>query len=131
MALVHEPFTQTQTPLTETAPFVDVPRPTSKPRHVKVTGHRPAFGYEPCEDIGCTVDGDGIATSCGRAACPNCGYGGANVTMMLMVGGTELHARCTCGHMWTPGQKPVYVVTRAETAECTCPDACERDHSND
>jgi hypothetical protein len=24
-----------------------------------------------------------------------------------------------------------YVVCRAETAECTCPDACERDHGND
>ena len=64
-------------------------------------------------------------------ACPNCGYGGANVSMMLLVGGTEVHARCTCGHMWLPGQKPVYVVTGAETAECTCPDSCERDHAND
>ena len=51
--------------------------------------------------------------------------------MMHLVGGTEAHARCTCGHTWTPGQKPVYVVTRAETAECTCPDVCERDHAND
>ena len=24
-----------------------------------------------------------------------------------------------------------YIVTRAETAPCTCPDACERDHEND
>ena len=24
-----------------------------------------------------------------------------------------------------------YVVTRAESAPCTCPDACERDHEND
>ena len=23
------------------------------------------------------------------------------------------------------------VLTRAETAECTCPDFCERDHEND
>lgn len=23
------------------------------------------------------------------------------------------------------------IVTRAETAECTCPDACERDHERD
>ena len=129
MALVHEPFTQTSS--LETAPLADTSRPASKPRHVKVTGHRPAFGYEPCEDIGCTVDADGVASSCGRPACPNCGYGGANVSMMLLVGGTEVHARCTCGHMWLPGQKPVYVVTRAETAECTCPDSCERDHAND
>lgn len=24
-----------------------------------------------------------------------------------------------------------YVVTRAESAPCTCPDFCERDHEND
>ena len=24
-----------------------------------------------------------------------------------------------------------YVLTSAETAECTCPDACERDHDNE
>jgi hypothetical protein len=24
-----------------------------------------------------------------------------------------------------------YVVTRAESAPCTCPDGCERDHEND
>ena len=24
-----------------------------------------------------------------------------------------------------------YVVTSAETAECCCPDACERDHDNE
>ena len=26
-------------------------------------------------------------------------------------------------------QRPI--VTRAETADCTCPDACERDHERD
>jgi hypothetical protein len=124
MALVHEPFTAP-------APFIDAPRPATGPRHVKVTGNVPAFGYEPCEDFGCVVGTDGVASSCGRSACPNCGFGGTNVTMMHLVGGTEVHARCTCGHTWTPGQKPVYVVTRAETAECTCPDVCERDHAND
>ena len=124
MALVHEPFTAA-------APFIDMPGPATGPRHVKVTGNVPAFGYEPCEDFGCSVGTDGIASSCGRSACPNCGFGGTNVTLMHMVGGTEVHARCTCGHTWTPGQKPVYVVTRAETVECTCPDSCERDHSND
>ena len=124
MALVHDPFTAA-------APFIDAPRPATGPRHVKVTGNVPAFGYEPCEDFGCAVGPDGIASSCGRSACPNCGFGGTNVTTMHLVGGTETHARCTCGHTWTPGQKPVYVVTRAETAECTCPDVCERDHAND
>lgn len=29
-----------------------------------------------------------------------------------------------------PSRRPP-VVTRAETAECTCPDACERDHERD
>jgi hypothetical protein len=131
MALAHQSFTET--PVRE-APFA-VPGPAA-PRHVKVTGNVPAFGYEPCEDIGCTVAADGIASSCRRIACPNCGFGGTNVTMMHTVGGTAVggggvRARCTCGETWTPGQKPVYVLTRAETAECTCPDICERDHSNE
>jgi len=124
MALVHEPFTRE-------AAFIPTSRPVGNPRHVKVTGHDRAFGYEPCEDVGCAVGTDGVASSCGRVACPNCGFGGTNVTLTHMVGGTETRARCTCGHTWTPGQKPVYVVTRAETVECMCPDACERDHSND
>jgi hypothetical protein len=51
--------------------------------------------------------------------------------MLELVGGTEIHAQCTCGYTWVPGQTPVYVLSRAETAECTCPDVCERDHSND
>jgi hypothetical protein len=29
-----------------------------------------------------------------------------------------------------PEDEP-YVLTSAETAECCCPDACERDHSNE
>jgi hypothetical protein len=29
-----------------------------------------------------------------------------------------------------PQQSPL-VLTRAELAECTCPDPCERDHEND
>jgi hypothetical protein len=31
----------------------------------------------------------------------------------------------------TPHQERRLVVTRAESAPCTCPDACERDHEND
>ena len=27
--------------------------------------------------------------------------------------------------------RDAYVVCRAETAECTCPDVCERDHGNE
>jgi hypothetical protein len=29
------------------------------------------------------------------------------------------------------GSKRAYVVTAAETAPCTCPDFCERDHANE
>src|SRR5579864_3605339 len=49
------------------------------PRHLKVTGHTPALGYEPCEDVGCAVPGDGVASSCGRIACPACGCSGTNL----------------------------------------------------
>ena len=71
------------------------------PRHLKVTGHTPAFGYEPCEDVGCFVPGDGVASSCGRVACPSCGCSGTNVTAMH-AGDTSTGRRlhCTCGHSW-------------------------------
>ena len=123
MALAQDPFAEL---------LIERPRPLAPPRHVKVTGHAPAFGYEPCEDFGCAVGADGVASSCRRTACPNCGFGGTSVAMIGLLGGTDVRARCTsCGHGWTPGRKPVYVLTRAETVECTCPDVCERDHSNE
>jgi hypothetical protein len=113
-------------------PFTEAPRRYEAPRHVKVTGPGPAFGFEPCEDVGCTVEANGIASSCGRTACPNCGYGGTNLSTIQLVGGTDERRRChSCGHSWVPGLRPVYVLTRAEIAECTCPDLCERDHSNE
>ena len=31
----------------------------------------------------------------------------------------------------TKQHRSAYVVTRAESAPCTCPDSCERDHEND
>jgi hypothetical protein len=31
---------------------------------------------------------------------------------------------------WSP-EGDAEVLTRAETAECTCPDFCERDHANE
>jgi hypothetical protein len=31
----------------------------------------------------------------------------------------------------TLSRRARYVVTRAESAPCTCPDPCERDHEND
>lgn len=101
-------------------------------RHLKVTGHAPAFGYEPCEDVGCSVGRGGLASSCGRLACPACGCSGTNLSTIRLLdvaGATKI--RCTCGHSWVRGERPVYVLTWAETAECNCPDACERDHSNE
>jgi hypothetical protein len=101
-------------------------------RHLKVYGPGPSFGFEPCEDPGCVVRPNGIASSCGRLACPACGCGGTNLSAMQLVD-AEIGARlrCTCGHSWVHGGRPVYVLTRAETVECTCPDACERDHANE
>jgi hypothetical protein len=101
------------------------------PRHLKVTGHRPAFGYEPCEDLGCSVLDDGVTSSCGRIACPSCGCGGTNLAAMQLVGAPSgRRVRCSCGHSWLHGLPPAYVLTSAETAECTCPDDCECDHGN-
>jgi hypothetical protein len=28
-------------------------------------------------------------------------------------------------------RRTLYVLSRAETAECTCPEPCERDHANE
>jgi hypothetical protein len=71
------------------------------PRHLKVTGPAPAFGFERCEDIGCTVDAGGTASSCGRLACPVCGCGGTNLTTMeLLDDGAATRMRCSCGHAW-------------------------------
>jgi hypothetical protein len=101
-------------------------------RHLKVTGPAPAFGYEPCEDFGCRVDRSGLASSCGRPACPACGCSGTNLkTISLLDSAAATRTLCTCGHSWVRGERPVYVLTRAETAECNCPDACERDHANE
>lgn len=102
------------------------------PRHLKVTGHGPAFGYEPCEDVGCAVLPNGVASSCERVACPSCGCGGTNLASIELVGfAAGRRLRCTCGHSWLHGLPPAYVLTTAETAECTCPDDCECDHGND
>jgi hypothetical protein len=105
---------------------------TEAPRHLKVSGVNPTFSFEPCEDPGCVVCGDGTASSCGRLACPSCGCGGANLSTVQLAhlpSGGRLD--CTCGFTWVQGGMPIYVLTRAETVECTCPDTCERDHGND
>jgi hypothetical protein len=76
-------------------------------RHLKVTGAGPAFGFEPCEDIGCTVGIDGVASSCGRPACPACGCGGTNLTTIQLVDApTGIRVRCTCGYSWVRGLAP-------------------------
>jgi hypothetical protein len=59
--------------------------------HIKVT--EGGISFEPCEDPGCAVGPDGLA-GCGRAACPVCGCGGAN----LVSAGDAL--LCSCGHAW-------------------------------
>jgi hypothetical protein len=75
----------------------------ASPSHVKVTGPAPAFGYERCEDAGCSVAADGVASSCGRTACPSCGYGGTNLVAMRLVDSGEVRYRCACGHAWVHG----------------------------
>jgi hypothetical protein len=69
------------------------------PRHVKVTGRQPVFGYERCEDQGCVVEVGGVASSCGRTACPACGAGGSNLTA-LSGGEAGSILQCTCGNAW-------------------------------
>ncbi len=102
-------------------------------RHLKVSGHTPAFGFEPCEDPGCVVGTGAVASSCGRLACPDCGCGGTNLsTIQLSNVNAGERINCDfCGHTWVHGRSPFYVLSRAETAECTCPDPCERDHANE
>ena len=65
------------------------------PRHVVVTGHRSTFRFERCADVTCDVAPNGLASRCGRDACPACGSGGTNVTEGR---GT---ATCSiCGNAW-------------------------------
>ncbi|HEX4520461.1 MAG TPA: hypothetical protein VH063_12855 [Gaiellaceae bacterium] len=75
------------------------------PRHLKVTGPAPAFGFEPCEDIGCTVDHAGHASSCGRVACPACGCGGTNLATIELVDSARVRVRCTCGFSWIRAER--------------------------
>jgi hypothetical protein len=82
--------------------------PFEVPRHLKVTGPAPTFGFEPCEDVGCIVEIDGKATSCGRAACPACGCGGTNLSMIQLVESVSIRVRCTCGYSWVSADGPVH-----------------------
>jgi hypothetical protein len=88
--------------------------PVATPRHLKVTGAAPAFGFEPCEDVGCTVGVDGTADSCGRMACPACGCGGTNLSTIELVDSlVRVRIRCTCGYSWVRGERLVYGLAHA------------------
>ena len=82
--------------------------PTS-PRHLKVTGAAPALGFEPCEDVGCAVDHEGHASSCGRVACPACGCGGTNLSTIELVDiAARVRVRCTCGFSWIRAERSAF-----------------------
>ena len=71
------------------------------PRHLKVSGHAPCLGLEPCEDPGCVVPWEAVASSCGRLACPVCGCSGTNLSTIQLshIQGDE-RVTCSCGHAW-------------------------------
>jgi hypothetical protein len=101
-----------------------------KHRYVWVSSR--GITIEPCEDEFCEIAASG-RTSCGSLACPSCGRGGANlsVTQLLPMAATDSIA-CGCGYSWEPAEAPrSQVVSKAESAECTCPEFCERDHDRD
>ncbi len=82
------------------------PASARTPRHLKITGVAPAYGFEPCEDVSCSVDPDGTASSCGRLACPSCGCGGTNLTLMPVLGkGSGTLVRCSCGCTWVRAER--------------------------
>ncbi len=105
-------------------------RPALAPRHLKTSS---VGSLEPCEDADCSAGADGVASSCGRLACPACGCSGVNLsTMQLAHVWQGLRVACSCGYSWIPlrGRRPL-IVTAAELAECACPDPCDRDHGNE
>lgn len=68
--------------------------------HFKTRGFPGAHSLERCEDPGCAVDANGNA-SCGRLACPSCGFSGSNLIAPDGFDGDHL-VRCTCGEAWLP-----------------------------
>jgi hypothetical protein len=88
---------------------------------------------EPCSDERCGVLSHGFTNS-GGIACPACGRGGANLSIMPLLPAPSNAIVCGCGHSWEPAApEPAVIVwsevlTTAEIAECTCPEFCERDH---
>jgi hypothetical protein len=80
--------------------------PTRIP-HFKTRGFAGAHSLERCEDPGCTVSEHGEA-SCGRLACPSCGFSGSNLIAPDGFDGNHL-ARCTCGESCIPEPRHVRV----------------------
>ena len=89
---------------------------------------------EPCEDEFCEIAPSGN-TTCGSIACPVCGRGGANlsVTQLLPAPASDGAIACGCGNSWVPtiAERGTTVVSTADSALCTCPEFCERDHDRD
>ena len=72
--------------------------------HFKIHGFVGDHLLERCEDDGCSVGPDGHA-SCGRLACPSCGFSGSNLSAPDGAEGDEL-LRCSCGYAWNPSMHP-------------------------
>ena len=69
-------------------------------RHLKLrTSQCGGLTLEPCEDGSCHVDAAGH-TSCGRLACPSCGYSGCNLSSQYLPAGRSRPVACSCGHVW-------------------------------
>ncbi|MGZ4411645.1 MAG: hypothetical protein ACXVY8_05870 [Gaiellaceae bacterium] len=79
-------------------------------RHLKARQSQCGVTLEPCEDRGCEVDASGHA-SCGRLACPSCGFSGANLsTAQLGSHDEETPVFCDCGYMWVAGNSMVHSI---------------------
>jgi len=67
-------------------------------RHLSVS--RSGILVEPCATDGCTVDEHGRA-ACGGLACPECGRGGANLSVtQLLPQPDDGCIHCGCGYAW-------------------------------
>ena len=126
--------------------------------HFKTWGFVGQHTLERCEDP--AAGSPTTATPAAVAlACPSCGFSGSNLALPDALEGLvrctcghvfEAGARAEGGLMARsrsserarrdgrpPAPRPeppapkTPILTRAETAECTCPDACERDHERD
>ncbi len=88
-----------------TTTLAETRAPTAPIPHFKTRGFVGEHSLERCEDPGCSVTASGTA-SCGRLACPRCGFSGSNLSAPDGFDGDQL-ARCACGHGWNPGTRMV------------------------